>query len=329
MKRKSLSAAGAAWLLTCVIGVASLCPAQTPAPGTHEQSITHGGLTRTYRLRIPPGYDGTKPAPLVLAFHGGGAQGSAATAERGLGFNPLADKHGFIVAYPNGIDHHWNDGRISPRFKNEQDDVGFVSALIEHLATTLNIDRRRIYATGNSNGGFFTHRLGWELADKLAAIAPGASTMGENMVARFAPKQPISVLYLHGTKDPAVPFDGGEVIGKGGLVIPAPKMAGMWAKANGCPAKPKVEQLPDKDPNDGTTVRRETYAPCKNGTEVVFYVIEGHGHNWPGRAANNPAAGPSTKEIKAAEVVWEFFAKHPKAAANKASVQGTRRDRLN
>src|SRR5437868_674944 len=98
--------------------------AEPLAAGSHEQSLAHDGLTRTYRIHIPPGYDGTKAVPLVLVFHGGG--GTAERIEQGLGFNPLADKHGFIVVYPQGEENHWNDGRTGERFPNagKYDDVG-------------------------------------------------------------------------------------------------------------------------------------------------------------------------------------------------------------
>src|SRR4051794_9131918 len=179
-----------------------------PKAGTHELSIEHGGLTRTYRLHIPPSYDGSRPVPLVLAFHGGG--GPSLNAERGFGFNPLSDLHGFLVVYPQGVENHWNDGRTSPRFPKatEIDDVGFIRSLIDHLTRTCKIDPQRIHATGMSNGGFISHRLGWELSGILASIAPVAGTLGRDVAAIFSPAHPVHVLHLHGTKDRAVPYQG-------------------------------------------------------------------------------------------------------------------------
>ncbi|MBU6180547.1 MAG: prolyl oligopeptidase family serine peptidase, partial [Verrucomicrobia bacterium] len=293
--------------------------AAVPAPGTHERTFSHAGLDRVYRLRIPPGYDGSRSVPLVLAFHGG--EGSAAVAEAGLGFNPLADQHGFIVVYPQGTPNPgrgfgWNDGRVSPRFPGREtvDDTGFIRALITALKTELRVDEHRIFAAGNSNGGFMTQRLAWKLGDLLAAVAPSAGTLGAALETDFAPEHPVHVLYLHGTADPAVPFEGGEVIGRGGLAISAPRMVELWVKANACKIPPKVETLP-KTTGDATRIVRETYAPGPKGAEVVFYRIEGHGHNWPGRVSRgvNPQAGPSTGELNAAEVAWAFFASHPKA----------------
>jgi polyhydroxybutyrate depolymerase len=281
-----------------------------PTPGTHEQEFLHGSVKRTYRIRVPPGYDGSRAVPLLLAFHGGG--GRSVAAERGLGFNALADRHGFLAVYPQGVENHWNDGRESPRFpKPEQDDVDFITRLLDHLEKTYKIDPDRIFATGISNGGFFSHRLGADLSDRFAAIAPAAGTLGKNVVDRFAPKQPVHVLHLHGTADKAVPYDGGKVIANGGIAISVPDMIALWVKANGCDPTPKLEELP-KRTDDPTRVRRTTYAAGPKGAEVVLLTLEGHGHNWPGRPALRPAAGPSTRELQAADVIREFFARHPK-----------------
>jgi len=255
------------------------------------------GRPRTYRVHIPPRYDSSKAVPLVIGFHGGG--GTSQTAERSLGFNPLSDRHGFLVVYPQGLDNHWNDGRVGARFPttNSHDDVAFVRALVDEVCRNWKIDRRRIYSVGNSNGGFFGNRLGWEASDIFAAISAGAGTIGKNVEASFAPKGPVAILEFHGTKDPMVPFEGGEVGDRGGTAIGARRMNELWAKANGCPAGPKVEELP------GAKVTRETYSPCRAGADVVFYIVHGGGHGWPRQA---------TAGIDAAEISWEFFASHPK-----------------
>jgi polyhydroxybutyrate depolymerase len=302
------------WLTAALLAAIprALSAAEPTEPGSHALVFRHAGEDRKYRLYVPRGYDPRKAVPLVFAFHGGGPQGSAATAEKGLGFNPLADRHGFLVCYPEGVEHHWNDGRESPRFpKKPQDDVDFVAKLLDHLRANYKIDPDRVFATGNSNGGFFSHRLGWELSDRLAAIAPSAGTLGTTVVGKFAPKHPVHVLHIHGTDDPAVPYNGGTVIGNGGECVAVPDLIGRWVKANGCAAEPKVEVLPKKTA-DPTKVRKEVYAAGGKKSEVVLLAVEGHGHNWPGRPAPGEKAGPSTKELNAAEVVWDFFREHPK-----------------
>jgi polyhydroxybutyrate depolymerase len=249
----------------------------------------------------------------VLAFHGGG--GSSANAERGFGFNPFSDREGFLVVYPQGVENHWNDGRIGERFPRatDIDDVGFTRSLIEDLKARYAVDPDRIYATGHSNGGFFSQRLGMELSDVLAAIGPVAGTLDPDVAAKFAPRFPVHVVELHGTDDRLVPYQGGEVAAKGGRCLSVPEMIALWVKADGCEPRPRVETLPERDPDDGTKVKRESYAAGKTGAEVVLYTIEGQGHNWPGRPPSGAQPGRGTREIDATGVIWDFFERHPKA----------------
>src|SRR5689334_17392864 len=112
------------------------------AQTTQDRTLEFAGQQRTYRAHVPAGYDGSKPVPLVIAFHGGG--GSSQSAERGLGVNPLSDRHGFIAVYPQGLENHWNDGRVGARFPNtnRNDDVGFVRVLVEDVCRQWKIDRK-------------------------------------------------------------------------------------------------------------------------------------------------------------------------------------------
>jgi polyhydroxybutyrate depolymerase len=242
-----------------------LSAAEPIRPGSHPLVFKHAGGDRKDRLYVPRGYDARKAVPLVFAFHGGGPRGTAATAEKGLGYNPLADTHGFLVCYPEGVEHHWNDGRESPRFPEPlNDDVDFVAKLL-----------------------------------------------AEGLRSKFAPKHPVHVLHLHGTDDPAVPYQGGAVIARGGRCLGAADVVRLWVKANGCNPTPTVE-VPPKKTDDPTKLRKESYAAGEGKAEVVPIAIEGHGHNWPGRATPGEQAGPSTKELNAAAAVWEFFQAHPK-----------------
>lgn len=289
----------------------AVCAADRLTPGSYEFGFKHNDQDRKYRLYVPKSYDPKNAVPLVFVFHGGGVRGNARTAERGLGFNPLAEKDGFLICYPEGVEHHWNDGRKSHRFpKKLQDDVGFISKLLNHLQATYKIDPDRVYAAGHSNGGFLTQRLGWELSDRFAAIASSAGTLAVSMESKFAPKHPVHVLHIHGTKDPVVPFEGGEVLGRGGQIVSAPRLIKLWVRANGCQPEPKIEIL-DKKTDDATQVRKESYAAGKKKAVVVLLALEGHGHSWGGRA-RKPAGKGITRELNSAEAVWEFFQANPK-----------------
>src|SRR5579862_7975812 len=132
-----------------------------------SMSLTHDGLERSYLLYVPASYDRGKPTPLLIVLHGRGINASFMITMTGGGFNALADEHGFILVYPNAINEMWNDGRTSSDMKSNADDVGFIRALIEHLAAEYAIDRQRVYLTGLSNGGYMAYRLGCELSDQI------------------------------------------------------------------------------------------------------------------------------------------------------------------
>ena len=277
-----------------------------------SRSIKVGELTRNYLLHIPPSLDKVKQVPLLLVFHGGGG-----TPESMIGyarFDDLADKHGFLVAYPAGTDHHWNDGRpAAPK----TDDVAFVRAVIAELSASYKVDPHRIYATGISNGGIFSQRLACDMAGTLAAVAAVAGTMPDDYAASCKPAAPISVLMIHGTEDPLVPFSGGTVrsgmLGVGGKVWSVPDTVKFWVGQNHCGDKPKTTQYADNDPNDGTRIREDDYSGCRSNTAVTLYTVNGGGHTWPGATQYLPEMliGKTSGEMNASEVIWDFFSKHP------------------
>jgi polyhydroxybutyrate depolymerase len=280
-----------------------------------ERTIEVGGLLRTYLIHVPPSLPVDKPAPLVCVFHGGG--GDAEGTERLTHFSSLADKEGFLVVYPEGVDKHWNDGRDGPATKKDKDidDGAFIAALLDALEKEFKINPKRVYATGISNGGIFSHYLGATLADRFAAIAPVVGGLADPFHEKFAPKKPVSVLVMQGTKDPIVPYEGGEIKpGRRGKIIATDDAIQKWVKHNECAAKPVEDDLPDKDPDDGCTVKRFTHGKGKDGTEVVFYKIEGGGHTWPGGTQYLPerVIGKVCRDFDATAVIWEFFKAHPK-----------------
>jgi len=282
-------------------------------PGDHTRSLEVDARTRTYIVHVPLSYDGTKPFPVVLAFHGGGS--NADQMIRFCGLNEKADEAEFIVLYPNGTGRFermltWNAGNCCGyAMRNKVDDVAFVWALLDDLARVGKIDEKRIYATGMSNGAIISYFLASELSDRIAAIAPVAGPMGTETC---NPKRPVPVMHFHGTDDEFAAFTGGpgsKSVGRTNFYSVEHSIQ-AWLKANGCPAEPTVTKEPDKS-DDGMTVIRKTYGPGKNGSEVILFVIEGGGHTWPGRESRVRFLGPSTKDISANDLMWEFFEKHP------------------
>jgi polyhydroxybutyrate depolymerase len=291
--------------------------AATASTRTESRTILVEGRARTYRLHVPDGLPRDRPAPLVLAFHGGGGQGFG--TERLTGFSALADREKFLVVYPDGLDRRWNDGRNPPGLpasRERVDDIAFVRALLDALAKEFPVDPRRVFATGISNGAMFSHFLATRLAGRIAAIAPVVGGVPEEVAQDFRPGQPVSVLIIQGTMDPLVPYAGGPVTRwNRGRVISTDEAVRRWVKHDGCAGAAITGDLPDRDPNDGCRVRWTTWTGGRAGTEVTLYTITGGGHTWPGGAQYLPRSfiGNVCRDFDAAEVIWEFFQRHPKA----------------
>jgi polyhydroxybutyrate depolymerase len=236
--------------------------------------------------------------------------------ERFSGFSALSDKEGFLVCYPDGVERNWYDGRVvqdSRAHREKIDDAGFIEALIDGIARKQPVDMKRIYATGISNGGFFSTYLGARLSKRFAAIAPVVGGMAPVVAADFKPDQPVSVLILQGTEDPMVPFDGGPIKFNRGETVATRTAVQKWVDHDGCTTQ-LAEDLPDRDPSDGTRVHRTIHRGGRDGTEVVLYTIEGGGHTWPGGPQYLPVfmVGRVCRDIDANPIIWDFFAKHPK-----------------
>lgn len=290
-------------------------PAISYAKGDQKCSLVHDGLTRTYEIHVPPIYDGKKAVPLLLALHGRKGTGEDMRNLTLYGFNRLSNAENFIVVYPNGISKSWNDGRdVTPAGRENIDDVGFIRALIEDLEKHYRIDPDRIYVAGMSNGAMFAHRVGCELSDIVAAIAPVAGTMPEVTSADCLPPRPQAVVLFHGTKDAFVPYKGGATRRNGnGRVLSAEDTARIWAEENSCDLDPVIKILPDTA-RDGTTVTQISYTNCKEDADVVFYKIIDGGHTWPGGWQYLPKilVGKTTRDINANKIIWAFFKSHPK-----------------
>jgi polyhydroxybutyrate depolymerase len=270
-------------------------------PGTFRS----GGMDRTYTLHVPPG----DPVGLVLSLHGGGGSGSG---QRDLtDFDAVADANNLLVVYPDGYDKSWADGRgASPADRHHVDDVGFLVGLVSKLQSDYGIARGHVFATGMSNGGFMSNRLACDRADIFAAIAPVAGTLGAGVACN--PSRPVSVLQAHGPADPLVPFNGGDVRGRGGVShsISANGIVNKWRGANGCQGDPSVQVLPNV--GDGTVVHRFDSVACAASSEVVFYQIDNGGHTWPGGKQYLPQAiiGRTSRALDASEVIAQFFLAH-------------------
>lgn len=302
----------ARWLSLAVVAVCVVgCGVRHVSAATARDAsgvFRSGGMDRTYTLHAPHG----NPVGLVLSLHGGGGTG---VAQRNLtGFDAVADARNLVVAYPDGYDKSWADGRgTSPADRRHVDDVGFLVALADKLRNDYDIAPGHVFVTGMSNGGFMSNRLACDRADVFAAIAPVAGTLGVGVACN--PSRPVSVWEAHGTADPLVPFNGGAVRGRGGVshAISAKSMVARWRSADGCRGDPSTQVLPNV--GDDTVVRRSEFGGCTASTEVVFYQVDNGGHTWPGGRQYLPKAviGPTTRVLDGSEAIAEFFLAHARS----------------
>jgi polyhydroxybutyrate depolymerase len=295
-------------------GTAFAAPPTTP--GTYAQAILSGGVVRHYILHIPAGYTGATRRPVVFVLHGFG--GSAAGMMSSTGMNAKSDAEEFFVAYlqgmpcdPNPPYGHpacnsgqagWNSG-LTPELGIVTDDVLFVRDVLIRLEESLRVDVRRVYATGFSNGAFMTHRLGAELPDVLAAIAPVAGTVGVRdsggtLLTIPAPIGSIPVMMVHGVLDPNVRYYGGVGAGAGTLdVLPVQDAVDFWRAANSCSAGPVTQT----SPNGNIVV--DFYGGCFLMSHVKLVSIGNGLHVWP-------TQNPWGTGFPATDAIWNFFENH-------------------
>jgi polyhydroxybutyrate depolymerase len=291
--------------------VAALACTRRNVPQSQDvnNTLMYGGLERIYILHVPPSHDQNTPTALVLDFHGGG--GNANTQLETSEFNALANEKGFIIAYPNGSGKHddrlltWNGGTCCGyAVTNQIDDVGFVRALIAKIQSDYNIDPKRIYATGLSNGAIFSYRLACDASDLFAAVAPVAGTLN---YPRCTPSQPVSIIHFHGTDDTHVHYNGGA--GPDSLVeVPFSSVKDsidFWLNIDQCQKEPYRASFKD--------IQHDTYSGCANGTAIELYTIIGGKHAWPGSPGPGwPGGDQPTQSISATKLIWDFFVTHPK-----------------
>lgn len=316
-------------------------PTFTLGPGDYDFSLVHDGLTRIYKVHVPPGYDKNNPLPVVLIFHGGG--GNAKGSISYFNLNPKADKEGFIAVYPQATGPElkgevlggWNAGRCCyPATTNKIDDVGFISDLLDKLESDFNVDTKRIYATGHSNGALMSYKLACDLSDRVTAIAPVGAVDG---TIDCHPKRAVPILHLHGTEDPCAPYNGGtcggcftRLLNKVGIPADVSKSEwgcrsvsdyiNDWRSIDGCSASSKITYQKGK-------AKCISYDQCNDKAEITLCTIEGMGHTWPGENYGTEACkrdinsllckmwkdivGNLSNDIIANDMIWEFFKKHP------------------
>ena len=263
-------------------------------------TITVESVQREFILYVPASYDGNSSTPLILSYHGLGGTAQAQMDDHD--FRPLADAEGFLIAHPEGAPINaaglqgWN-------FVNDTlpNDVLFTSAMIDSIAADYNINPDRVYACGMSFGGFFSVFLAGQLSNRIAAVASVAGTMVNAVpYSMLSPERPISLLQIHGTNDFNVPYNGGMAS------QPVQSILDHFVSHNNCDTNFTVTQVPDVDPNDGSTVEHFVYANGDEETVVEHFRITGGRHTWPDENTN---AQGVNRDINGCAEIWKFFSR--------------------
>ena len=274
-------------------------PATLTCAGKQMQPLdatwTVGG--RQVRVHVPASYDPAHATPVVLNLHGYSGDGlQQLTISKMIA---TSDAKGFIALHPDG--HHtprgWNAGVCcGAAATSGTDDTAWLASVLDEVEAKLCVDTNRVFATGLSNGGFMAHRLGCELADRFAAIAPVAGVVG---ISSCNPSRPVAVMHIHGDADPLIPYTGGGVNGNESVATTIDR----WATKNGCTGAPTQTF----QHGDATCMTRSN---CTDNADVTLCTIAGGGHQWPGGISIGSFLGELSTDLDATNAMWEFFAAH-------------------
>ena len=259
-----------------------------------SETIQFDGLTREYSIYVPASYDGTTSFPLLFNFHGG--NGVIADWQTTADMRPIADSANFILVYPQARQDPSDGNSLNwlPKTPGTFDDVPFISALIDTIASDYQIDQNRIYACGYSLGGEFSYELACKLNSKIAAIGAVARTMQADPNSYCSPVHPTGVLTILGTDDFISPYNG---ITFGGIeyYISAEATHSYWATHNNCDTTATMNTV-------SPSVERYTWSTASGCAYVEELKVIGGGHDWPGSFGN--------MTIDANSEIWQFVSRY-------------------
>lgn len=283
-----------------------------------NQVINVDDLDREYHLFVPNNY---MDASVVIIFHGHansynnfiGLSGETAPYKAWL---DLAEEENIILVVPNGLffsgnEKGWNDCRTDASTNSEADDVQFISLLIDDIVDKYQADSKKIYVNGTSNGGHMCIRLANEIPEKLTAFAAVISSHAVNSDCSDS-EVPVSALFMNGTIDSILPYDGGQMSSNRGEVFSTENSVNYWVNRNGTDLIPEKLDLPDTNLDDDSNVEKYTYLNGTNNTEVVLYKIINGGHTEPSIKERYGSfiltiLGNQNADIEMTDEVWSFF----------------------
>jgi polyhydroxybutyrate depolymerase len=266
--------------------------------GNETLAIQSGGLNRTFIVHLAPSY-GIQPQALVINYHG--YQNTALRTAQRTNMGAEADKAGFILVFPQGVDNPptWNAGVGAHGPTGNANDVQFTIDLISYFEHNYCVDAHRIYVTGYSLGGGMAYRIACSLSNQIAAIATVAGAF-YRIPGGCNPSRPVPVLEIHGQADQFAPYDGNSYMGMAAVQT----YLNFWLAHDQCQASNKVIfQKAD--------VTALQWSHCAHGAIIQHYRISDGGHVWPG---SNPTLGIgyNSHTIDANVVIWNFLSQFSK-----------------
>ena len=271
-----------------------------------EDAAAEGGPfdERPYQLLVPESYDEDTPAPLIVLLHGYTATGAVQLAYFGLA--DVAEEQGILVAYPDGTvdgggSQFWNATDACCNFSDSDvDDVAYLTAIMDDVAARYSVDPARVYMVGHSNGGFMSHRMACDRADRVAAIVSLAGATWADPE-QCQPSEPVAILQVHGNSDATILYGGGEITGN--AYPAAADTVATWGALNGCTGELEASKtrldLDGSIADDETRVDRTAGCPSASA-EVELWTIELGSHV------------PSLSLPTWPETFVEFLLAHPK-----------------
>ena len=292
-------------------------PTKVIAPSRESTIRTNDGRLRSYLLFVPSTINPMKPAPLVIALHGG--LGSAAQFEGNSGLSEFAESNGFYVAYPNGIGaienrvspQTWNAGDCcGPAANNNVDDVSFIKVLVRQLKSSYSIDTSRVFAIGHSNGGMLAYKLACELSDEITGIGVQSASLGMD---QCQPTHPVSVVHIHGTSDANFPIDGGLGSGIAGVPFRSARFAiDTLATSNKCEASPETSKM-----KENSDLVIYSWKKCASSAGIRYLIVNGASHAWMGHPAQSNLAssyvGSPYEKLDSTRALMSFLLLHPRS----------------
>jgi polyhydroxybutyrate depolymerase len=279
-----------------------------------DRAITIDGKTRTYTIHLPWNYQAIKTFPILFALHGSG--GKSEETQRLFQLDPLADKYGWIVIYPQAIYKNWNIPGISSfgDVDTSANDLHFISTLIDSVSALYKGDSTQIYVTGLSRGGKFALYLASKLNSRIRAVAAVCASIPRNMEPDYRFNKPIPVLLINGTADPLVNYNGGygrlnvgQNVGPGFDMMPTDALVGKLRTLNNCDSIAVVTDMPNTNAGDDCTATKSFYKSHK--APVEFIRVNGGGHTWPGSLQYMPKfiIGNVCRDFNASDEIFNFF----------------------